>query len=214
MKRFNIEEFIWLLILILLTSYIGYLMLSGNIYNYLSVKTAKNLYIALVILPMFIIVQLMKVFSFNSREDTSFKFIPIILTLSIGVLLLLRNSFYNEENNIASFNNIFAKDAIEINHDTHHILEELESSGEEYLGKYIIFTGFVYKYEGERFILAREEMNCCAADSYIIGISSLSKDKFKEGQWIKVLGKIAYDGEYYLDVDEYLNINEPINIYF
>jgi len=214
MKKFNIEEFIWLLILILLTSYIGYLMLSGNIYNYLSVKTAKNLYIALVILAIFIIVQVMKVFSFNSREDTSFKFIPIILTLSIGVLLLLRNSFHNEENNISRFNNIFAKDAIEINHDTHHILEDLESYGEEYLGKYIIFTGFVYKYDGERFILAREEMNCCAADSYIIGMSSLSKDKFKEGQWIKVLGKISYDGEYYLEIDEYLNINEPSNIYF
>lgn len=214
MKKFNIEEFIWLLILILLTSYIGYLMLSGNIYNYLSVKTAKNLYIALVILVIFIIVQVMKVFSFNSREDTSFKFIPIILTLSIGVLLLLRNSFHNEENNISRFNNIFAKDAIEINHDTHHILEDLESYGEEYLGKYIIFTGFVYKYDGERFILAREEMNCCAADSYIIGISSLSKDKFKEGQWIKALGKISYDGEYYLEIDEYLNINEPSNIYF
>lgn len=214
MRRFNIEEFIWLLILILLTSYIAYLMSSGNIYNYLSVKTAKNLYIALVILPIFIIVQAMKVLSFNYREDASFKFIPIILTLTIGVLLLLRSSFYNEENNISSFNNIFAKDAIEINHDTHHILEDLDDNGEEYLGKYIIFTGFIYKYEGEKFILAREEMNCCAADSYIIGVSSLSKDSFNEGQWIKALGRISYDGEYYLEIDEYFNINQPNNIYF
>ncbi len=215
MRRFNVEEFIWLLILILLTSYIGYLMLSGNIYNYLSMKTAKNLNIALVILPIFIIVQAMKVLSFNSREDTSFKFIPIILTLTIGILLLLRSSFYNnEEGNLSSFNNFFAKDAIEINHDTHHILENLEAEGEEYLGKYIIFTGFVYKYEGEKFILAREEMNCCAADSYIIGVRSLSRDKFKEGEWIKALGKISYDGEYYLEIYEYLNINEPSNIYF
>ncbi|MDU5105502.1 MULTISPECIES: membrane-spanning protein [unclassified Clostridium] len=215
MRRFNVEEFIWLLILILLTTYIGYLMLSGEVYNYLSVKTAKNLYIVIVILPILIIVQAMKVVSFNSRVDTSLKFMPIIFTLIIGVLLLLRGYMYKDSNNnLTSFNNIFAKDAIEINHETHHILEDLEGDGEEYLNKYIIFTGFVYKYEGEKFILGREEMNCCAADSYIIGVKTLAKDKFKEGQWIKVLGKISFDGEYYLEVDEYIKINPPSNIYF
>lgn len=215
MRRFNVEEFIWLLILILLTTYIGYLMLSGEVYNYLSVKTAKNLYIVIVILPILIIVQAMKVVSFNSRVDTSLKFMPIIFTLIIGVLLLLRGYMYKDSNNnLTSFNNIFAKDAIEINHETHQILEDLEGDGEEYLNKYIIFTGFVYKYEGEKFILGREEMNCCAADSYIIGVKTLAKDKFKEGQWIKVLGKISFDGEYYLEVDEYIKINPPSNIYF
>ncbi len=215
MRKFNVEEFIWLLILILLTTYIGYLILSGEVYNYLSVKTAKNLYIVIVILPILIIVQAMKVVSFNSRVDTSLKFMPIIFTLIIGVLLLLRGYMYKDSNNnLTSFNNIFAKDAIEINHETHHILEDLEGDGEEYLNKYIIFTGFVYKYEGEKFILGREEMNCCAADSYIIGVKTLAKDKFKEGQWIKVLGKISFDGEYYLEVDEYIKINPPSNIYF
>ncbi len=215
MRKFNVEEFIWLLILILLTTYIGYLILSGEVYNYLSVKTAKNLYIVLVILPILIIVQAMKVVSFNSRVDTSFKFMPIIFTLIIGILLLLRGYMYKDShNNLTSFNNLFAKDAIEINHETHHILEDLEGDGEEHLNKYIIFTGFVYKYEGEKFILGREEMNCCAADSYIIGVKTLAKDKFKEGQWIKVLGKISFDGEYYLEVDEYIKIKPPSNIYF
>ncbi len=215
MRKFNVEEFIWLLILILLTTYIGYLMLSKEVYNYLSIKTAKNLYIVLVILPILIIVQAMKVISFNSRTDTSLKFIPVIFTLIIGVLLLLRGYIYKDNNNnLSSFNNLFAKDAIEINHETHHILEDLEVEGEEYLDKRIIFTGFVYKYEGDKFILGREEMNCCAADSYIIGVKTLSKDKFKEGQWIKVVGKISFDGEYYLQVEEYIKINPPSNIYF
>lgn len=215
MRKFNVEEFIWLLILILLTTYIGYLMISGEVYNYLSIKTARNLYIVLVILPILIIVQVMKVISFNSRTDTSLKFMPIIFTLIIGVLLLLRGYIYKDSNNkLLSFNNLFAKDAIEINHETHHLLEDLEVEGEEYLDKYIIFTGFVYRYEGEKFILGREEMNCCAADSYIIGVKTLSKDKFKEGQWIKVLGKISFDGEYYLQVEEYIKVNPPNNIYF
>lgn len=131
MRKFNVEEFIWLLILILLTTYIGYLMLSKEVYNYLSIKTAKNLYIVLVILPILIIVQAMKVISFNSRTDTSLKFIPVIFTLIIGVLLLLRGYIYKDNNNnLSSFNNLFAKDAIEINHETHHILEDLEVEGD------------------------------------------------------------------------------------
>ena len=76
--------------------------------------------------------------------------------------------------------------------------------------KYIIFTGFVYKYEDEKFVLGREEMNCCAADSYIIGIKSLANEKFKVGQWIIALGKISYDGEYYLEIEEYKKIKEQI----
>ena len=215
MRKFNVEEFIWLLILILLTTYIGYLMISGEVYYYLSEKTARNLYIAVVILPILIIVQAMKVVSFNSRTDTSLKFVPIVFTLAVGVLLLLRGFIYKDSNNnLSSFNNLFAKDAIEINHETHHLLEDLRVEGEEYIDKYIIFTGFVYKYEGEKFVLGREEMNCCAADSYIIGVKTLAKDKFKEGQWIKVLGKISFDGEYYLQVEEYIKVNPPNNIYF
>ncbi|MDV4149660.1 membrane-spanning protein [Clostridium sp. AL.422] len=214
MRKFNVEEFIWLLILILLTIYVGYLMLSGDIYNYLSIETAKSLNIVFVILPVFIIVQAMRVISFNSRVDTSLKFLPIIFTLVVGVLLLIRGYIYNDNSNLVSFNNIFANDAIEINHETHHILEELEEDGDRYLGKYIVFTGFVYKYEDEKFILAREEMNCCAADSFIIGIKTLSDEKFEEGQWIRALGKISYDGEYYLQLEEYKKVNIPNNIYF
>ncbi len=214
MKKFNVDEFIWLLILILINVYISYLMISGDIYNYLSVKTTKNLYIALVILPIFIIVQLMKVISFNSRKDTSMKFFPIILTLIVGVLLLIRNNSYDDREELISFNNILAKNAIEISHENHYIFEDLNSKGAEYLGRYIVFTGYVYKYEDEKFILGREEMNCCAADSYMIGIKTFSKDKFKEGEWLKVLGKISFDGEYYLEIEEYIRVNPPKNIYF
>lgn len=213
MRKFNFEEFIGLLILILLLSYISFLMFSGNIYNYLSEKSARNLGLALVILPILIISQTFKIFTFTYREDKSMKFLPIILTLFLGIYLLINNVIFKEEA-IYNFNNIAENSAIEINHENHYILEDIENEGKTYLDKYIIFTGFVYKYEGNKFILAREEMNCCAADSYMIGIKSLYNNKFKEGQWIKVLGKISYDGEYYLNIEEAIKINAPKNIYF
>lgn len=213
MKKFNIEEFISLLILILLTLYIGYLLFTGQVYNYLSEKTAKILYIAIVILPILVIGQVSKVFTFNGKKDSSNKFLPILFSLVIAVLLLLKNSL-NIQVDKYKFNSFFAKDAIEINHDTHHIIENIDKEGEEYLGKYIIFTGFVEEYTGEKFILGREEMNCCAADSYVIGIQASYSEKFKEKQWIKALGRIQFDGEYYLLIEEAIKIDEPNNLYF
>ena len=213
MRKFNFEEFIGLLILVLLLSYISFLMFSGNIYNYLSEKSAKNLGLALVILPILIISQIFKVFTFTYREDKSIKFLPIILTLFLGIFLLVNNAVLKEEA-VYNFSSINLNSVIEINHENHYILENIQTEGKNYIDKYIVFTGFVYKYEGDKFILGREEMNCCAADSYIIGIKSLYHNKFKEGQWIKVLGKIRYDGEYYLNIEEAIKINSPKNIYF
>ena len=213
MRKFNFEEFIGLLILVLLLSYISFLMFSGNIYNYLSEKSAKNLGLALVILPILIISQIFKVFTFTYREDKSMKFLPVILTLFLGIFLLVNNAVLKEEA-VYNFSSINLNSVIEINHENHYILENIQTEGKNYIDKYIVFTGFVYKYEGDKFILGREEMNCCAADSYIIGIKSLYHNKFKEGQWIKVLGKIRYDGEYYLNIEEAIKINSPKNIYF
>lgn len=213
MRKFNFEEFIGLLILVLLLSYISFLIFSGNIYNYLSEKSAKNLGLALVILPILIISQIFKVFTFTYREDKSMKFLPVILTLFLGIFLLVNNAVLKEEA-IYNFNSINLNSVIEINHENHYILENIQTEGKDYIDKYIVFTGFVYKYEGDKFVLGREEMNCCAADSYIIGIKSLYHNKFKEGQWIKVLGKIRYDGEYYLNIEEAIKINSPKNIYF
>lgn len=213
MRKFNFEEFIGVLILVLLLSYISFLMFSGNIYNYLSEKSAKNLGLALVILPILIISQIFKVFTFTYREDKSIKFLPIILTLFLGIFLLVNNAVLKEEA-VYNFSSINLNSVIEINHENHYILENIQTEGKNYIDKYIVFTGFVYKYEGDKFILGREEMNCCAADSYIIGIKSLYHNKFKEGQWIKVLGKIRYDGEYYLNIEEAIKINSPKNIYF
>lgn len=69
MRKFNVDEFIWLLILILSTMFLGYLMASGYIYQFLSVRSANNLYLTLIIFPILIIVQLFKVITFNSRRD-------------------------------------------------------------------------------------------------------------------------------------------------
>ncbi|GAA0085561.1 TIGR03943 family protein [Clostridium sp. CTA-7] len=217
MRKFNVDEFIWLLILILLTIFIAYLMTSGDVYKFLSPKTAKNLYVALGILPILIIVQLFKVITFNSRVDRSISYLPIIFTLMIGVIIIFNNSILNNDLEIDEykFKSNGINDSLEISYENHHIIDEINENGIDFLGENIVFTGFVHKYNDEnKFILAREEMNCCVADSVIIGLNSFCQDNLKEGQWIKALGKIEYNGEYYFNIIEYIKVNPPDNQYF
>ena len=97
MRRFNINEFISLLVLILVLALVSFLIITGDIQNFLSEKSAANLRIVLIILPVLIIVQATKVFTFNSREDNSLKILPIVFTLGIAVFLIFRSYIINEE---------------------------------------------------------------------------------------------------------------------
>lgn len=217
MRKFNVDEFIWLLILILSTMFVGYLMASGYIYQFLSVRSANNLYLTLIIFPILIIVQLFKVITFNSKRDNSLRYLPIILTLMVGISIVLKNYSLSENFDINNhkFKSSIANKAIEISYENHHIIEDINKDGKDFLGKYIIFTGFVYRNEeNKKFILAREEMNCCVADSVVVGIDSFCEDNLKEGQWIKALGKIDYNGRYYFKIIEYININPPKDQYY
>lgn len=91
MKKFNFNEFITLLILVLITIILGYLVLSKNIYNYLEPSDVKNIYLVVVAMPILIVVQGMKVFTFNSREDKSLSFLPIVIALGIIILVIFMN---------------------------------------------------------------------------------------------------------------------------
>lgn len=94
MKKFNFNEFISLLILVLITMILGYLVLSKNIYNYLDPGDIKNIYLVLIIMPILSVVQGMKVFTFNSREDNSYNFIPIVIALAIIIFVIFREEIF------------------------------------------------------------------------------------------------------------------------
>lgn len=87
MKKFNFNEFIWLLTLIAMEVILIYLFKSKEIYNYLE-EGILSLRIVQGIFLIFIAVQIPKVFTFNSRQDESLKALPIILSILIIFLFV------------------------------------------------------------------------------------------------------------------------------
>ena len=94
MKKFNYNEFINLLILVLITMILGYLVLSKNIYNYVEPSYVKNIYLVLIVIPILTVVQGMKVFTFNSREDNFYNIIPIVIALGIIIFVIFKEEIF------------------------------------------------------------------------------------------------------------------------
>lgn len=87
MKKFNFNEFIWLLTLISMEAILIYLFKSKEIYNYLE-EGILSLRIVQGILLIFIVVQIPKVFTFNSRKDDSLEALPIVLSIIVIFLFV------------------------------------------------------------------------------------------------------------------------------
>ena len=80
MRKFNFNELIWLLTLIAIELILFYLFKSKEIYNVFE-EGIISLRIVQVIFLVFIVIQIPKVFTFNSRRDDSIKALPILLTI-------------------------------------------------------------------------------------------------------------------------------------
>ncbi|MGL5379697.1 TIGR03943 family putative permease subunit [Clostridium sp.] len=219
MKKFNIDEFIWLIVLSLLTLFLVYLVGSGNIYRILSMKIVKYMYFAIGLLAMLIIVQIGKVFTFNSRQDNSNKYLPLIFTLIVGAFLSF-NTFEKVdyiENAEGKFTLDINNEIIEITNSNYYIINEIKENPDNYLGKKIMFTGFIYDINAEDdllFTLAREEIQCCAADAVLLGLEAKGYKGIKEGTWIKAIGEIKKGENYTFDIIEYIKVSKPKEEYF
>ena len=215
MKKFNVDELIWFIILVLLTLSIVFLIKSGNITNFVGVDMIKYFYLSIVILSVFAIVQFGRIFTIRRRIEITNKFIPLTFTLCIGVVLLyifplLKNNNINDE--LLSNNN-----AISITNNNYEILKEINENRDIYEDKNIIFLGYIdeNKSNSDFTIISRESIKCCQADKEKLQIRVKGIDSsIKEGQWINVCGKICFDESFYLLIEEYKIQNEPKDIYF
>ena len=217
MKKFNIDELIWFIILVFLTLSIVFLIRSGNITNFVGVDMIKYFYLSIVILSVFSIFQFGRIFTIRRRVEVTNKFIPLTFTLCVGVVLLyvfplLKNN--DNINNEILFNN---NDAIIITNNNYGILSEINENRNTYEGKSIVFLGYVdeNKSDSEFTIISREYIKCCQADKEKVQVRTKGIDSnIKEGQWINICGKICFDESFYILIDEYKIQNEPKDIYF
>ena len=218
MKKFNIDELIWFIILILLDLSIVFLITSGNITNFVSSDMIIYFYLSIIILSIFTVFQFGRIFTIKRRVETTNKFIPVTFTLCIGVILLYLFPLLkgNEDiNDDLLFKN--HTDAIIINSENYDILNKIEEHKDEYEWKNILFLGYIDKDENNSdfMIITRQIIKCCQADKEKIQIKLKGiKSNLEEGQWINIYGKIRFDSDFYVLVEDYTLQDEPKDIYF
>lgn len=218
MKRFNINEFIWFLILACFTLYIYFLLSSGKITLFLHPKMVKYAAFSFVIFGELAIFQLFRVFTVPTRVKFRNGYILFLIALVIGVFiapngltsdirnkrgvtLVSSNSIENIAEHSHSEKQKIEGNVISFTEDNYvHYLEDLSENVDEHVGKKIKITGFVLqdkKLGSDEFLISRMLMNCCAADSQILGVAArweksgtLSKDN-----WVTVEGRVGYKEE-------------------
>ena len=220
MKRFNFDEFLWFIVLILLDISIVYLVFTGKMNFYIGKKMIKYSYITILMITILVIVQFKNVFTSKGNSNIKTKLVPIILTLILGAISIntqetFKHNELNKELNGSSTSKIDIKSLYEheldyksienennkqeiliVNENNPMILEDIRVNPKKYIGRKLEIHGFMCK-EGylnkNQFIIGRMIMTCCAADSKVVGIIG-EYDKaydINENQNIIVRGTIA-----------------------
>jgi putative membrane protein len=215
MKRFNINEFIWFIILLLFTIYIYYLLSTSKITIFVHPKLAKYSAFSLVVFGELTILQFFNVFTVKTRVKFKKGYILFILALIIGIFiapgglnseiadkkgitLVNSNSIENIGKHIHTIDEVISGNVINFNDKNYiHYFEDLSENIDKHIGKKIVISGFVTKGDTlnvNEFIITRLLINCCAADSQVIGVlcrgelnTNLDKDT-----WIRVEGVVSF----------------------
>lgn len=218
MKRFNINEFIWFFILLLFTLYIYFLISTGKITLFLHPKMIKYAAFSFVIFGELTVVQFFKIFTVATR--TKFKkgylmfFSALVIGIFIapggltsdiqdkrGVAVVSSSNIENVSEHSHSKGQLIEDDTIIFNEENYiHYLEDLGSHIDKHIGKKIKITGFVLREKNlnkDEFLISRMLINCCAADSEIIGVVARwdKGETLKKDDWITVEGKVSMKQE-------------------
>lgn len=220
LKRFNFDEFLWLIVIILIDLGLIYLITTGKVELYVGKKMIKYIYISVFMLSTIGILQISNVFTPIGSKNIKIKLVPILLALIIGVIsvntqatfkhielskelteslgeIYIHDHNKNELKADKSSYKISLKEPIVVNEENSMILEDIKLHSEKYMGKQIEVWGFVCKesyLNKNQFIIGRIVMNCCAADSKVVGIIGEWEQAADliENQWVHVKGIISY----------------------
>lgn len=218
MKRFNINEFFWFIVLLSFTIYIYYLLNSGKILLFVHPEMVKYGALSLVVFGELTVYQVFKIFTIKTRTSFRMGYLMFFITLLIGIFLAPKgmNSDIWDKKGVTlvssgSIENIgkhfheekekIKDDPIIFNTTNYlHYLEEISGHLNEHMGKKVIISGFVLKnesYEKDEFLLTRVLMNCCAADSQAIGILCRTGNSINlhKDDWVRVEGTISIKNE-------------------
>jgi len=197
LKRFNFDEFLWFIVLILLDLSIIYLMYTSKIDFYIGKSMIKYCYFTILMISIIAFFQFQNIFTWVGSSKLKIKLVPIILTLVLGGISIYKQDTFkhnelNKELRESKASNIDIKSLYEhefdyssiegennkkeiliINEVNPMVLEDIRLSPEKYIGRHLELDGFVCKesyLNKNQFIIGRIVMTCCAADSKVVGI--------------------------------------------
>lgn len=215
MKKFNMDEFLWFMIQLTLIILMIYLKVSGKITYFISSKMMIYFSISIVILILYTLAQVSKIFTVRSRNYITDKFYPIMFVIALcTVFLYIMPNYKNikaSANNESMLNEKSYDGKIEVTNENYEMLYDID----KYDNSIIEIVGFVYKKNNDNeIILGREVVSCCQSDKSLIEIKVKGINNIKKGQWIKVIGKVNSNDSINLECIDYEKVDEPIEIYF
>lgn len=215
MKKFNMDEFLWFMIQLILIILMIYLKVSGKITYFISSKMMIYFSISIVILILYTLAQVSKIFTVRSRNYITDKFYPIMFVIALcTVFLYIMPNYKNMKasaNNESMLNEKSYDGMIEVTNENYEMLYDID----KYDNSIIEIVGFVYKKNNDNeIILGREVVSCCQSDKSLIQIKVKGINNIKKGQWIKVIGKVNSNDSINLECIDYEKVDEPIEIYF
>lgn len=215
MKKFNMDEFLWFMIQLTLIILMIYLKVSGKITYFISSKMMIYFSISIVILILYTLAQVSKIFTVRSRNYITDKFYPIMFVIALcTVFLYIMPNYKNMKasaNNESMLNEKSYDGMIEVTNENYEMLYDID----KYDNSIIEIVGFVYKKNNDNeIILGREVVSCCQSDKSLIEIKVKGINNIKKGQWIKVIGKVNSNDSINLECIDYEKVDEPIEIYF
>lgn len=215
MKKFNMDEFLWFMIQLILIILMIYLKVSGKITYFISSKMMIYFSISIVILILYTLAQVSKIFTVRSRNYITDKFYPIMFVIALcTVFLYIMPNYKNikaSANNESMLNEKSYDGMIEVTNENYEMLYDID----KYDNSIIEIVGFVYKKNNDNeIILGREVVSCCQSDKSLIEIKVKGINNIKKGQWIRVVGKVNFNDSINLECIDYEKVDEPIEIYF
>lgn len=216
LKKFNLNDILWFLILSGFFLYICFLLATGRIHYFIHPRMIKYVEASVVALTILAINQLMKILkgSYNRKVKKGYFLflIPLLLGFvvspnGLNTSMADKKGFTPQESSLTSQSSsnkkstvidYYENGTVTFNDDEYvTILNDISSNYNKYDGKNVVIDGFVYRdksFKKDEFVAARFLMVCCAADTSIVGLMEKwdKASSLKSGDWISVEGKLHY----------------------
>lgn len=207
MVKLNKSETKWLVILLGFTGFIYKLLFTGKIYYFIHPKMINYVKFSFIVFFLLSALQITKIFSAeNKRKVSLYAFLfPLILGLCFnpqqlnsetaakkGVSILQSNL---KTKDVSQKQNIIASgDLIIDSSNFSSMMDDITySNPDKYKGKNVTIKGFIYRdgtFLKNEFVIARQMMICCAADTAVVGLLCDLENTatLKNNDWFVVTG--------------------------